>query len=235
MKQLALDIGLAREPAFETFHGQGNEPALQALQALGPGEPPVYLWGPTGCGKTHLLRALATLAREQGRHCAWFDAGASGSWQLEREPDLLVLDQAEAWNPTQQHAAFSAFVRTVSVGGAVASAGRLPPVDLPLREDIRTRLGWGHVVRVWPLGESELRRVLRDDALQRGLRLSEDVLDYLLRRVQRDLKSLTDLLERLDRYALSLQRPLTVPLVRQMLEDERQTEPSVPPPEWPNA
>ena len=225
MKQLPLDIGLALEPSFESFRNPGNEAALQALQTLleGPhaqGHPPVYLWGPTGCGKTHLLRATAVQAGERGLRCAWFDASLPPSWQLEQEPDLLLLDQAEAWNPAQQQAAFSAFVRTITLGGTVAAAGRWPPVDLPLREDIRTRLGWGLIVCVQPLGESEARQVLQADALRRGLKLGDEALDYLLRRLQRDLKSLTAVLDRLDRYALAHQRPLTVPLIRQMLEDE---------------
>ena len=74
---------------------------------------------------------------------------------------------------------------------------------------------------VWPLGESTLRQALQGQALRRGLRLGDEVMDYALRRLARDLKSLTGLLDRLDRYALQQQRPLTVPLLRQMLDDEQ--------------
>jgi DnaA family protein len=130
------------------------------------------------------------------------------------------MDQAEVWSPQQQHTAFSAFVQASAQGAAVVAAGRLPPVDLPIREDIRSRLGWGLVLSLWPLGESDLRQALQGEAQRRGLRLGDEVLDYALRRLARDLKSLTGLLDRFDRYALQHQRPLTVPLLRQMLDEE---------------
>jgi DnaA family protein len=98
-------------------------------------------------------------------------------------------------------------------------------VDLPIRDDVRTRLGWGLVLSLWPLGESTLRQALQDEAQRRGLRLGDEVLDYVLRRLARDLKSLTGLLDRLDRYALQVQRPITVPLLRRMLDEEQNPTP----------
>lgn len=215
-----MDIGLSPAPDFESFISLGNEAALQALQAQRPGSPPLYLWGPSGCGKTHLLRALQAYALRGGCSVAWMDA-ATPPESLHADVQWLLLDQAEAWSADQQHAAFSAFVQAGSQGAAVVAAGRLPPVDLPIREDIRTRLGWGLVQSLWPLGESTLRQALQGQALRRGLRLGDEVMDYALRRLARDLKSLTGLLDRLDRYALQQQRPLTVPLLRQMLDDEQ--------------
>lgn len=220
MRQLALDIGLSPAPDFETFIPLGNEPALQALLAAYPGTAPVYLWGPSGCGKTHLLQAVQARALCSGQAVAWMDAHSPLAG-IPPDTQWLLLDQAEAWSAEQQHAAFSAFVQATSQGAAVVAAGRLPPVDLPIREDIRTRLGWGLVLSLWPLGESTLRQALQGQAQRRGLRLGDEVLDYALRRLARDLKSLTGLLDRLDRYALQHQRPLTVPLLRQMLDEEQ--------------
>ena len=220
MRQLALDIGLSPAPDFDSFIALGNEPALQALLAAEPGAAPLYLWGPSGCGKTHLLRAVQARALRNGQAVAWLDASSPSSG-LAPNTQWLLLDQAESWSPAQQHAAFSAFVQAATQGTAVVAAGRLPPVDLPIREDIRTRLGWGLVLSLWPLGESTLRQALQGQAQRRGLRLGDEVLDYALRRLARDLKSLTGLLDRLDRYALQHQRPLTVPLLRQMLDEEQ--------------
>jgi len=100
------------------------------------------------------------------------------------------------------------------------AAGALPPADLPLREDLRTRLGWGHVFHLQVLGESERRAVLRQAADARGVMLSDDVLDYMLHRFSRDLGSLMELLTQLDGYALQTQRAITIPLIRSMLENE---------------
>lgn len=234
MRQLVLDIGLSPAPDFDTFIALGNETVLAELSALRPGCAPVYLWGPSGSGKTHLLKALQAHAHSRGERVLWLEPGAvwpdpeSGAVSpMNAPPDdqldvhWLLMDQAEAWSGAEQQAAFSAFVRVSAQGGCVVAAGRLPPVDLPIREDIRTRLGWGLVLSLWPLGESTLRQALQDEAQRRGLRLGDEVLDYALKRLARDLKSLTGLLDRLDRYALQRQRPLTVPLLRQMLDEEQ--------------
>lgn len=220
MRQLALDIGLAAAPDFDSFIALSNEAAVQALLGLKPGGAPIYLWGPSGSGKTHLLQALQARAQRARQAVAWFDAAHADPPPVERGVQWLLMDQAELWSPAQQQMAFSAFVHASALGAAVVAAGRFPPVDLPIREDIRSRLGWGLVLSLWPLGESDLRHALQGEASRRGLRLGDEVLDYALKRLSRDLKSLTGLLDRFDRYALQHQRPLTVPLLRQMLDEE---------------
>jgi DnaA family protein len=89
-----------------------------------------------------------------------------------------------------------------------------------VREDLRTRLGWGHVFALAPPGESEVRAVLRREADRRGTFLSDDVMDYLLTRFARDLKHLMAQLDRLDAFSLSTKRAITVPLLKQMLAEE---------------
>ena len=96
----------------------------------------------------------------------------------------------------------------------------MPPVDLGVREDLRTRLGWGHVFALEPPGESEVRAVLRREADRRGTFLSDDVMDYLLTRFARDLKHLMAQLDRLDTFSLANKRAMTVPLLKQMLAEE---------------
>jgi len=131
-----------------------------------------------------------------------------------------VLDGCDAFDADQQQAAFALFVDAATRGVAIAAAGAVPPVDLPLREDLRTRLGWGHVLQIHPLSDAESRAALRREADRRGLFLSDEVIDYLLRRFSRDLKHLMDLLDRLDEFALVHKRAITVPLLRQMLSQE---------------
>ena len=92
-------------------------------------------------------------------------------------------------------------------------------MDLPLREDLRSRLGWGVVFALQPLAEAEARAVLRRAADHRGIFLSDEVMDYLLTRFARDLAHLMALLERLDEFALSQKRAVTVPLLKQMLAE----------------
>ena len=101
------------------------------------------------------------------------------------------------------------------------AAGPRPTLDdLPLRDDLRTRLAWGHVFQLQRLGETERRSVLRQHADARGLFLSDEVMDFMLSRFSRDLGSLMQLLDRLDRHALRKQRAITVPLLKDMLDSE---------------
>ena len=95
---------------------------------------------------------------------------------------LVLLDDCTCSTRRQQHAAFAWFVDAQTRSAACWPPGALPPVDLPLREDLRTRLGWGHVFALQPLGEPELRAVLRQAADARGIFLADEVMDYLLTR-----------------------------------------------------
>jgi DnaA family protein len=91
---------------------------------------------------------------------------------------------------------------------------------LPLRDDLRTRLGWGHVFAMQPLAEVEARAAMRREADRRGIFLSDDVMDYMLTRLRRDMSHLMNLLDRLDGFALAEQRAVTVPLIKKMLSEE---------------
>jgi DnaA family protein len=194
--------------------------ALEHLPAMDATSPPVYLWGPSGSGKTHLLRSLAQRFQQQGGVVAWFGAGDAPPWSADEAAALIVFDSCDAFDADQQQSAFALFVDASTRGTPVAAAGRLPPVDLPLRDDLRTRLGWGHVLAILPLSEAESRAALRREADRRGLFLSDDVMDHLLTRFTRDMKHLMALLDRLDRFALVNKRAITVPLLRQMLAEE---------------
>jgi DnaA family protein len=130
-----------------------------------------------------------------------------------------VVDRCDELDPAAQHAAFALFVEAGTHGVQWAAAGRLPPVDLPLRDDLRTRLGWGHVFALQPLSEEQTRAALRREADRRGIWLSDEVMGYLLTRFERDLKHLMQLLDRLDEYALSEGRAITVPLMKKMLSE----------------
>jgi DnaA family protein len=129
------------------------------------------------------------------------------------------MDDVHLYSEALQQTAFSWFVQAHSLQRPVLAAGRHAPVDLTLREDLRTRLGWGHVLGLQLLDETQSRTVLRQSAQARGLALSDEVMDFTLRRFSRDLGSLMQLLDILDRYALQTQRAITIPLVKSMLEN----------------
>jgi DnaA family protein len=219
MRQIPLAIGLEAPRSFDNFVPGANAAAVEHLQTL-PAQPtPVYLWGPSGVGKTHLLEATVQRLDAQGLRAGWFSPADPAPWPYEDAWAMVVIDDADGLDAAQQHAAFATFVETTTRGVPLVAAGRVPPVDLPLREDLRTRLGWGHVFAIQPLGEAEVRATLRRVADQRGIFLSDDVMDYLLTRFARDLKHLVAQLDRLDEFSLATKRQITVPLLKQMLAE----------------
>lgn len=220
MKQIPLPIGTVAARTFGNFVVGANALAVSHLQSLQPGGTPVYLWGPSGCGKTHLLQAVMCHLQAQGVKVASFSAADAAPWAHDDQWGAIAVDDCERLAPDQQHGAFAQFVQAASQRCTIVSAGRLPPVDMPVREDLRSRLGWGHVIAVAPLSEPEARAALRRDADRRGIWLSDEVMAYLLTRFARDLKSLFDLLNRLDDFSLSSKRSVTVPLLRRMLTEE---------------
>ena len=220
MRQVPLPLVAQSVATFDSFIPGCNQWLVAQLRADVPPRSPVYLWGPSGSGKTHLLQALRHACEAVGARVVTWGHEAPGTVGLDEGVGLLILDDVHLLDPQSQHAAFGLLVEAQAQGVPWAAAGPLPPVDLPLREDLRTRLGWGQVHAVESLPEVQTRDALRTEAGRRGMVLGDEVLDYLLSRFARDLGHLMRLLDRLDHYALSRARPVTVPLLRQMLAED---------------
>lgn len=226
MKQLVLDMGLPTGPSLKNFCAGPNKAAL-AHVTLWLGESgqtlrspvPTYLWGGNGCGKTHLLKALRAGLQSQGASVGWLDAGIPTPPEFDERWAAVLLDDVQAFSPGQQQAAFNWFVNAQTQQIAVLAAGSLPPADLKLRDDLRSRLGWGHVFALQSLSEPERRAVLRQAADTRGIFLSDEVMDFMLTRFSRDLASLMELLDLMDGYALQTQRAITIPLIKSMMDN----------------
>lgn len=228
MKQLALDIGLASDPSFDNFFAGPNEAAVRQLQdwsgSVLHSPVPTYLWGEEASGKTHLLKAVSVALRGQGASSGWMDASMLEPPEFSESWSAVIMDDCHLYTPARQQAAFNWFVNALGTGDGqprwVLAAGNVPPADLPLREDLRTRLGWGHVFALQALTDAERRAVLRREAGARGLSLGDEVMDFMLTRFSRDLGSLMRLFDALDSYALQTRRAITIPLIKSMLESE---------------
>jgi DnaA family protein len=196
MRQLALGISPQAQSTVENFVAGANAELVARLRELRDGnsrERNFYLWGETGSGKSHLLRACA----REGLH---------------------VADDVEKLDEKAQIALFNAINEARQSGGAVLAAGNAPPPQLPLREDLKSRLAWGLVYQVKPLSDSERAVFLRTEAERRGMRIPEEIIGYLLTHVRRDLPTLAAILDELDRASLERQRQITLPLVRETLK-----------------
>jgi DnaA family protein len=221
MRQIPLAIADEPVHSLDSYVDGPNAAAVAHLRGVLQQAAPVYLWGPSGTGKTHLLQALAGQVQQLGGRAGWFGPGAELPWTFDEGHMLIVIDDCERLDAARQQAAFALFVEATTHRIPLAAAGRVPPVDLPLRDDLRTRLGWGHVFALAALSEPEARAAMRREADRRGLFLSDDVMDYLLTRFERDMKHLMAVLDRLDAFAMVHKRAITVPLLKQMLAEEK--------------
>jgi DnaA family protein len=194
MRQLALAISPPPQPSLDNFVPGANTELLARLRELQAGKYPeavLYLWGEAGSGKSHLLAACA---------------GANAVDDVEKLDDASQIGLFNRINDARQS------------GGAVLAAGNAPPAQLPLREDLKSRLAWGLVYQVKPPSDQERTLFLSAEANRRGMRLPEEVISFLLTRMRRDLRSLTAVLDQLDRYSLETKRPVTLPLLREALK-----------------
>jgi DnaA-homolog protein len=223
MRQLLLDLIAEKPQTLANFEAGKNAELYQLLCRLAAdpaasGEHFVYLWGRAGAGKTHLLRALAV-----GGDARYIEAGSTTDEYL-YDPAIRIylLDDCEQLAPEAQVAAFNLFNDVREHGALMLTSGAVPPAILPVREDLRTRLCWGLIYQVHELSDEEKIAALSQAAAARGLAVSPGVLPYLITHFQRDMRSLSAMLDALDRYSLETQRPITLPLLRSLLQLEEE-------------
>lgn len=225
-RQLLLDVLPVPAPTLTNYIAGPNGEALAAAQALTPGHA-IYFWGPAGCGRSHLLRALTADAQ-----AVYIDPASPAKVLLDLAqaeasaalPKLVAIDDVHRLDEAQQAGLFALYNRwresaATDHAFALALSGDRAPLSMPLREDLRTRLGWDLVFRLEPLSDSDKLTALTTQAAERGLQQAPDVINWMLTHHERDIRKLTALLDALDRYSLATGRPITIPLLRTMLAD----------------
>jgi DnaA-homolog protein len=214
MSQMLLGIAPDWIPTLDNFVAGRNAELLSALRhALNgaPSERGFYLWGETGCGKSHLLRAAVEQAESLGLQAVYAAA------EVPQAAQVVAVDEVEKLDAPAQIALFALYNQLRENGGMLLVGGLLAPLHLTLRDDLRTRLGWGLVYHVQGLNDDEKMQALQRHAEARGMPLPSEVLLYLLRHGQRDFPSLLGVLDALDAHCLRLQRLATVPLLKEVM------------------
>lgn len=225
--QIPLQLEPRRPDRFEDFVAGPNAIVLSAVtQLLDEPGGSLYLSGPDGSGKSHLLNALCHAARERGM-AAFYIAlkrlpeEAAASLEGLRVLDLVCVDDLDsvAGNPVWEKALFACFneVRAASGRLLVSSGQPLAALDFCL-PDLASRLAWGVSLKLRLPDDVEKLEILEQRARALRIEVPEDVRNYLLKHGKRDMASLLHTLERLKDAAFSSKRKITVPLAREILK-----------------
>jgi DnaA family protein len=230
VKQIPLPVKLRDTATFGTFQSGANGVAVAYLRTLGrrTSGAGAWLWGPAGCGKSHLLQAVCAESAEHGHLAAYLPMGQFGPMGREALEGwsgyaIVAMDQVErvVGDPDLETALFTLYNDLSESGAALLAATNAPPSALAfVLPDLRSRLAAGAVFQILPLDEADALAALQRRAQARGLELPAETARYLLHRVPRDMASLCDWLDRLDLASLAAMRRLTVPFVREVLADE---------------
>lgn len=218
MRQMALDIRPETVPGFDNFVPGSNAELIERLRHLATPQAfeHLYIWGEEGSGRSHLLRATEGACRRATRLVR---GGEVGDDLPLPTGGLLIVDEVERLSPEGQIALFRGINTARLVGLSILMAGDVPPLELVLREDLRTRIGQALCYHVQPLSDEDKLETLARHARARGLRLEPEVANYMLRHGRRDLGSLLAVLERLDERTLAEKRPASVGLVKEILAE----------------
>ncbi|MFL9611243.1 HdaA/DnaA family protein [Methylobacillus sp. Pita2] len=202
MKQLLLDIQPAAAPSLDNFvTGRNAEALFQLRRTVLENDDAhfIYLWGESGCGKTHLIQACNALASASGL-------------------DMICVDNVHLLSDDDQVALFDLYNQLRESGGRLVVSGIAAPGQMGLRDDLATRLAWGLSYQLHPLSDEEKTQALKNHAKARGMKLPDEVLDYCLRHLRRDMPSLIATIDALDEWSLTDKRAVTLPLLKQLLQ-----------------
>ncbi len=222
--QLPLGIRLDDSATYANFIAEKNSALLTLLQS--DIEPLVYIWGNAGCGKSHLLQAVCHAVAQADKRVMYLPLGAAELLSpaiLEGIEDTAVVCiddlHAIAGDSYWEEALFHFYNRLRERGGHLRVTANVSPTALPIQlADLASRLQWGVTFQLQSLDDNDKRQALQVRAQQRGFELPDEVANYLMKRLPRDMHTLFDLLNKLDVASLQAQRRLTIPFVKQWLE-----------------
>ncbi len=188
----------------------------------------VYLWGDKGEGKSHLLIACADRVQHADRNVIYLSFAELINTV---EPEILMsmanlyllcFDDIDVivGNNKWEEALFHCFNRVQTSGGKLLIAANKNPANIRFGlPDLRSRLSTALVYRLSTMNDEDKQQALIIQAQSRGLILTEDVAQYLLRHYGRMMTDLMAILHRLDDASLAENRRLTIPFVNQVMSN----------------
>ncbi|MBR9727108.1 DnaA inactivator Hda [Shewanella intestini] len=228
-RQLSLPVYLPDDETFDSYYpASGNDELIEKLKSCARGtlDGSLYLFGPEKSGRTHLLHAACAQANDLERRTLYIPLGIHASistalFEGLESMQLICIDDVDAiaGHPVWEEALFHLYNRIneqedcqliVSGSASPQEAGFALP-------DLVSRMQWGLIYQLQPMEDAEKLVALQRRAAMRGLQLPDDVGKFLLNRMARDLRTLFDVLDRLDKASMVHQRKLTIPFIKEML------------------
>lgn len=226
----------------------GNTAALTALQSFLRDDHGSFgsllLWGGPGSGKSFWLRAWAhalgpvarfidcagaATDRDHGNGIAGAadDGLAAVRQSLEgaharpsgSPPGVIwLIDNADQTDEAGASLLFRLYNAARERDERIVVTASAPPLRLTMRDDLRTRIAQGLVFELTELTDDEKKDALRDRAARLGMPLNEELMSYMLTRLPRNLGTLSGLIDRLNDASLAQKRPVTLPLLKELIE-----------------
>lgn len=230
--QLLLEIGLSKEHSFDNYVSPNDSDLGKRLKhaVFESKQPFVYLVGPKDCGKTHLSIAMHNAAIKRDLKSYYVSCrdvkgtmtGAEFHTYLDhlKSFDVLIVDGVESFfgDTDFELALFSLYNHYRDQNLQLVCSARDLPVHLGIElADLDSRMRSGLTVSVQQLSEGEMKQALDRRAQERGIVLSDDVINFIYLRSSRSLGALLGVLDRLDHAQLVEKRSLTVPFVKKVL------------------
>jgi len=224
-KQLPLSMPLSAEATFENFYiSEANQLTISAIQSfIQQDEHFFYLWG-VGSGISHVLQAIQH--DSPSFNIVYFSLQDMMQFPAEEvlegldTVDVVILDDLQCivgiaeW----EQAVFHLYNRLRDGQKKFIVGSQTAPRELAVTlADLHSRLQWGMSYSLVLLNDEDKRKALIMRSQNLGLRISDDVIQFIFNHYSRDLRQLISLLHQMDTASLSEQRHLTIPFVKQVL------------------
>ena len=195
MDQLLLNIHPPSIKSIENFVIGDNFEAISVIKKFTTDKNLqfFYLWGVQGSGKSHLSSVV-------------------------KKNNILVIEDIESMNDIEQIQAFSIFNNCKENGKKLFITGSNSPNNMGLRSDLASRLSWGIVYQIKALTDNEKKLALLSHSKQKGMSSNVKVIEYCMKNLKRDLHYLIATLDALDNWSLKTKKPMTIPLLKKLLE-----------------
>ena len=195
MDQLLLNIQPPSIKSLENFVTGDNIEAISIIKKFISEKNPqfLYLWGVEGSGKSHLSDVV-------------------------KKNNILVIEDIESRDDMKQVEAFNIFNNCKENSKKLFITGTNSPNNMGLRSDLASRLSWGLVYQIKALTDSQKKLALLNHSKQKGMSSNVKVIEYCMKNLKRDLQYLIATLDALDNWSLKMKKPITIPLLKKLLE-----------------